>query len=214
MKIANGKYGKVRWQGIFVQAIIPTFFTLLFLKYNLGKDNQSIQNIFSFLYVLLGMTTTFIYMIKIRKEPLIFLFLFFLYVLGVFSALFGENYRAQDVALLFTYSGLALLPLYNRLNFKVVTFLYYLLLVFFLYHIIIGTHRDDIFSSSGNFISELLLIAMGYHLISATQNNKKPHLLLFIASFGVVIWAYGRSGILVFLMFLFAYPFTIFIRSS
>ncbi|MDD4672228.1 MAG: hypothetical protein PHI03_04780 [Bacteroidales bacterium] len=185
-----------------LQLIIPVFFFLIILKFY----SASLSNVATILYIGLGYVALIISLISKSNKANIIKWMFFIIYIGVLNALLSslitDNYRIQDVILLFSYIGIAFIPFIIRLSYPIYKWCYIILLLFFGFHIVKGTNPTEIFSISRNFISVVLLIAASYHIISAHQNNKKISLILLISSLVLSIWATGRSGIIVFTLLL------------
>lgn len=193
----------------YIQFVIPVFFTLIFFKQYGNEEGTLIKTFCAMGYIAIGVFMTFFFIFKLKRTSISFLFIMILFLLAFIVSLFSENYRVEDNILVFTYFGIALIPLFVKLNYALFKLLNYALIVFFIVAMVNNVNANEMFSVSRNFISVLLLIALGYHIISCYQNNKTPSLLLFILSLFVAIWATGRAGIFVFSLLLGFYPFVV-----
>lgn len=191
----------------FIQSIIPCFYFFLVLKFLQGEGNFLLSNIMTSCFVSVGLTALVFMSLKLKPHSAISIIIILLFISSHIISFFSSNYRLEDGVLTFQYFGIALVPVFYRLDYKLYMFINYFIIVFFLYFIISGVAPDDIFSVSRNFVSVLLLIGTGYHIISCYQNDKRPSVLLLLLSLFVTIWSMGRSGIIIYLLLLVLYPF-------
>lgn len=196
------------------QLVIPFFYLLIFFKNYIGEENKMLLLIITAIYILLGTFITIFFCYKLPKNSIIFLLITFLFLLSLLISFFSKNYRIEDNILVLTYFGIAFIPLNIKLNYSLYKAFIYIIILFFVFNIISGVNPNDIFVVSRNFISVLLLIGLGYYIISCFQNEKVPSLLIFILSLAISIWATGRGGIIVFSLLLFTYPFLVDIKLS
>jgi hypothetical protein len=194
------------------QASIILFQVLIMLKNY--TENVMLFKIVTACYITLGLLVTFCSKLKVRSPVLLFIATMILFS-GI-TALFGPNYRTNDIILIFFYFGIALIPIYYKLNYKVFLWFAYLIVLFFVPFIIQNTDPNDVFNpayTSRNFISCVLLTGLAYHIISCFQNDKRPSFILIILSLIIAIWAIGRGGIISIGFILVAYPFMLKIRT-
>ncbi len=192
---------------LFVQAIIPAFLLFVFLKFWLGVKSPAISTLMTLCFVNVGVFALAFMSLKLKPASVISVIIILLLVFSQILSIISPNYRVEDGVLCFQYWGIALVPVFYKLNHKLYKTINYIILLFFLYYIIRGVPPDEIFSVSRNFISVVLLICTGYQIISSYQNNKRPSLILLLLSLIVAIWSIGRSGISTYLFLLICYPF-------
>jgi hypothetical protein len=164
-------------------------------------------------YVALGILITFCF--KLKGNSLVLLFIVAMILCACITALFGPNYRINDMLLIFCYFGIALIPVYYKLNHKLFLWFAYILALFFVPFLIANTDPNDVFNpayASRNIISCVLLIGLAYHIIACFQNNKTPNFILITLSFLIAIWAIGRGGIIAIGFIWIAYPFMLKIK--
>ena len=187
------------------QSMIILFSTLLLLRMYIGTHIGIFGLVLTASYALLGIFLTISF--KLKTNSLIFWFIILMLFLGITTAIFGKNYEFRDILYLFAYYGIALIPVYIKLNYKLFLWFAYSVVLFFLIFVFKGIHPNEVLYSSQNGFSEILLIVLGYHLISSFQNEKKPSIILIGLGFALTIWAIGRGGIIAVGLILFAYPF-------
>lgn len=188
------------------QAIIIIFYLLLVFRMYIGTHSGLFGQILTLGFVLLGIFLTINFKIKGNSLTLWFIILMLLF--GIITAIFGKNYKVSDIFFILTYFGIALIPVYVKLNYKLFLWFAYSIVIFFSIFYFKGIHPGTIFfSSSENGVSELLLITLGYHLVSCFQNEKPPSIILIILSFSLAVWAIGRGGIIAVGLILISYPF-------
>ena len=172
----------------------------------IGTHSGLFGQILTLGFVLLGIFLTINFKIKGNSLTLWFIILMLLF--GIITAIFGKNYKVSDIFFILTYFGIALIPVYVKLNYKLFLWFAYSIVIFFSIFYFKGIHPGTIFfSSSENGVSELLLITLGYHLVSCFQNEKPPSIILIILSFSLAVWAIGRGGIIAVGLILISYPF-------
>jgi len=191
---------------LFFQTLIILFHSLIILKNILGVGNGLFPTIITAGYVSLGISMTLYMIPRISKSLIIFMGSMLL--LSIITAIFSENYRINDVLLVFTYFGIALIPIYFKLNYKLFLLFAYCVIIFFVISFFRVNNPNKVFATvSRNNISVTILIVMGYYIITCFQNKRKPNFLLIVLSFIFAVWGEGRSGILsIGLLFVF-YPF-------
>ena len=199
-------YSKIKTE-FFAHCIIPSFYFCLILKFLLGGSNLLLLNIMTICFLMIGIITFGIMTFKLEAYSVISVIIFLLFVFSHIISFFSSNFRLEDGLLSFQYIGIAIVPLFYKLNYKLYKFINYFIVFFFIYFIIIGTEPDHIFSVSRNFISVVLLIGTSYHIISCHQNDEKPSILLFLLSLFITTWSMGRTGIIIYSMALLLYPF-------
>ncbi|MCS4227934.1 hypothetical protein [Sphingobacterium sp. BIGb0165] len=197
---------KVKEPHIYVQFIIPAYFIFLISKFAIGDSIPGANALFTSLFVMMGYSALFLLLRRFTKGAIIPAFVSLLVFCVLFIVPFSENYRLVDFFLVFNYFGIALIPIFYTLNFKIYRLLAYLTICYFFFFIIKGTVPDEVFSISRNFISVVLLISVGFHIISATQNNRKPSPLILVLALFVAVWGVGRSGIFSFSVLLVLIP--------
>lgn len=197
---------KVKDSNFYIQLIIPVYFTFLISKFIFGDNVPGANALFTFLFVIIGYATLFLLLRRFTKGVVIPVIFSLLLACVLFILPLSENYRLVDLLLVFNYFGIALIPIFYTLNFKIYTVFAYLIIGYFFFYIIKGTVPDEVFSISRNFISVVLLIGVGFHIISAFQNNRKPSVLILTLALFVAIWAVGRSGIISFVVLLIVIP--------
>lgn len=157
-------------------------------------------------FVSIGIACFFISFYFIKKNSIVWLFVVVLILLSFLVFPFSSNYRFADLFLILNYLGISLLPLFLTLNYKLYRAISYITLGFFLSVIFSGVAPDDLFSTSRNFVSVLLLIVIGFYIIACHQNTKNPNPIILILSLFVAVWAIGRAGIFVFTVLLIILP--------
>jgi len=197
---------KVKDPNFYIQFIIPTYFTFLISKFAVGDNIPGANAFFTSLFVIIGYATLFLLLRRFTNGAIIPVVITILFFCVLFIFPFSDNYRIVDFFLVFNYFGIALIPLFYTLNFKIYKLFAYLIICYFFFYIIKGTVPDEVFSISRNFISVVLLIGVGFHIISAIQNNRKPSPLILILALFVAVWAVGRSGIFSFSVLLVLIP--------
>ena len=194
---------------IYYGALIPTFFLFLFMKFFINEDKRVLLIILNLLIVLSGVLITINFFIKNYPTFFVHKFIGFLAVCSIVNFIFSPNCRLQDLFLSITYMGLALVPLFIKLNYKFYKWVLVLVISYFFFLIYLDEDPNNVFNVSRNFVSIFLLIIFGLHLISSIQNNKQPSLLLLFACFLISIWAVGRGGILTFAFLVVLYPLVV-----
>ena len=190
-----------------IQLIIPLYFGLLLAKFYFAERIPILSTLLTVSFVSLGFFTLLFVITKFKKNALIpnFIFLLLLCIVSTFPL--SENYRIFDLFLVVNYLGIGLLPLFYNLNFKLYRVFAFLCVLFFIPYIVTGVGPSEIFAVSRNFISVVLLIGIGYHMISCVQNDKNVNFLLILLGLFISLWAIGRSGIAVFAILLLTVPF-------
>lgn len=199
-------------QRFLFQLIIFLFFGLIFTKHYIESEGL-IHALISIAYVVIGILVTLYFYLRISVKFLIKNIVTFLFFLSVVNGVFSKNYRLEDSLLAITYIGIGLIPVFYKLNHRFFKIITYAILIFFYYHIFTGVLPDAIFPRvSRNFISILLLIVCGYHIISSVQNKLNPSFIILFLSLIVSIYGLGRGGIISFIMLNLFYPIAINIK--
>lgn len=172
-----------------------SFYVVLFLKFTYASTSYGI--FFSFLSSFIALVITFVlYHTKLRAYNRIKIFLLLMFFWGCSCSIFSCNYRINDYILIIQYFGVALIPIFYRLNYSLFKWTLWILIFYFIMNIVKGIDPNEVFSTSRNNISVFLLIFYSYHTISAIQNGKKINILMLAISFFIGVWAIGRGGIL------------------
>jgi len=196
------------------QLIIITFYILIFFKNYIDENAQPIQTLITGCYILIGISTTIYIFIYSKRYPFVTFVFISMFIFSTVVSLFSKNYRIEDNILVLCYLGIAVIPTKYKLNHKVFIYFIYLILLFFLYQIITENNPNEIFNTSRNYISVLLIIGVGYYIISCVQNNITPSILIMIFSLIIAIWATGRGGIIAFSILLIFMPFVVNLKRS
>lgn len=190
-----------------IQGIIPVFLLFLFLKFWLGINSSLIANLMTVCFVSLGLFTLVFMSFKLKPLSVISIIIITLIFFSQMLSLVSSNYRFEDGILSFQYLGIALVPVFYKLNYKLYKNINYIIILFFVYYIVKAVPPDEIFLVSRNFISVVLLICTGYQIIASYQNDKQPSILLVFLSLIIAIWSIGRSGISLYIVLLACLPF-------
>lgn len=186
--------------------ILLLFYILLFLKFKYAATTFGLVTSYISSSLAIGITFYFFFRI-LRSYYKIQIFIFLMFIFGYSASVFTKNYRLNDYLLNFQYFGIALIPLFYNLNYRLFKTALFVLLLFFLMNIIQGTNPNDVFSVSRNSISVFLLIFYCNHVISAFQNKKEISLWMLVISFLISIWAVGRGGIIAMGLLLLLMPY-------
>lgn len=121
------------------------------------------------------------------------------FISGIFNFLIIGNVSLIDLAndaLLF---GVMSLMLLHPMDLKKGTVFFYISIVTFVYAYFTGTQASSVLTSSGNYVSVLMILSAAVYYISF-YNSKKDlklvHLLPALLCFLFSVWAKGRGGIL------------------
>jgi hypothetical protein len=182
------------------------FYVFFFLK-SYVESGSALQNILIIGYIVLGLMMSLHFYNRLKKNSAILVFISAMILTACLTSIFGENYRLEDIILIFTYYGVAFIPLMFDLNYKLFLGFLYVLLLFFIISIIRGINPNDLFNISRNFVSVVLLIGLSLYIISCVQNQRNPNFLVILLSFIISIWATGRGGIISIGIILITYPF-------
>jgi hypothetical protein len=185
------------------------------LKNYIVSENSILPNALTAGYLVLGIMATLNF--KLKKNSVMLLFIVAMILLACTTALFGPNYRINDVLLIFCYFGIALIPVYYKLNHKLFLWFAYIITLFFVPFLLSNTDPNHVFNInyvSRNYISCVLLIGLAYHIISCFQNDKTPNFILITLSLAIAIWAIGRGGIIAIGFIWLAYPFLLKIKTK
>lgn len=174
--------------------VLLMFYLSLFLKF---LDLPVFSILASFVYSALSISLTFYFILfKFKSYSKIQLFSLCILLFGCITSVFTINYRLQDYILNIQYIGIAMIPLFYKLELNLVKYALYALLTFFLFQIFNGINPNDIFSVSRNSISIFLIISCSYYIIASIQNRKEYDLWPIFLSFFISVWAVGRGGII------------------
>jgi hypothetical protein len=190
----------------FFQIVLLTFYVLLFLK-SYVESGSIWQNVLTVSYIILGILMSFYFYSKLKENSAILVFISVMILTAFITSIFGENYRLEDIVLIFTYYGIAFIPLLFNLNYKLFLGFLYILLLFFIISMIRGVNPNELFNISRNFVSVVLLIGLSLYIISCVQNQRHPNFFVILLSFIISVWATGRGGIISIALILITYPF-------
>lgn len=199
---------------LFFQFVIIIFYTSIFVKYYVDPESEISPNIFTAVYIFIGVLTTFNLYLKLNKNSRVFILITILFSISMIVSMFSRNFRIEDFVLVFTYTGISLIPVYYKLNYQLFKVFAYAIIAFFIIEIIRNVDPNAVFVISRNFISVVLLIGLGYHIISSFQNNKNPSLLIHLLSMIIAIWATGRGGIIATGILLLSFPVLLKIKTG
>jgi hypothetical protein len=198
-------------KNILLQLSIVLFYSIILLKDYFGIEKGIFVKILIACYVFLGIYMTVVLLTKANSLMLLIMSLIIMF--AMITAVFGNNYRINDIFLVLTYFGIAFIPVYIKFNYKLFTWFAYSIILFLIVSFFTVSSVDKVFAGvSENYISSLLLIVLGYHFISCFQNEKNPNFLLIILSFALTIWGIGRAGIISMGFIFLASPFLLSIK--
>jgi hypothetical protein len=198
-------------KSLFFQIVLLTFYVLLILK-NYVESEGTLQKILTVSYIILGILMSLHFYAKLKRNSAILFFMSLMILAALLTSVLGENYRLEDIILMFTYYGVAFIPLLFKLNYKLFLGFVYVQLFFFIISIIREVNPNELFNVSRNFVSVVLLIGLSLYIISCVQNQRHPNFFVILLSFIISIWATGRGGIISIALILITYPFILKIR--
>lgn len=188
--------------------LLLLFYILLFLKFKYTATFPPIGSVASYLSSILAITITLYFFCgKLRHYYKIQIFIFLMFVFGYSASVFTQNYRINDYLLNFQYFGIALIPLFYKLDYRLFKWALLILLGFFILNIIQNVNPNDVFSVSRNSISVFILIFYCNYVISSLQNEKNVSILMLVVCFLISIWAVGRGGIIAIGLLLLLMPY-------
>lgn len=191
----NAKASNVLW----------LFYVSLFFKFTFSTTSLGL--LFSFLSTFIALSITCVLYNQLTKFNQFKKFILLMFLFAVSCSVYSNNYRLNDYLLSIQYFGVALIPIFYKLNYSLFKWTLIILILYFIFHIVIGTNPNNIFSTSRNTVSIFLLIFYSYHVISAVQNKYPINIVLLCASFFISIWAMGRGGIVSIGFLLIVMPF-------
>ena len=154
---------------------------------------------------------------KVRRRGIIS-FMIVYFIMGLINCMIIRNIEIRDLAndaLLF---GVLFLMLLYPMNLCQGTIFYCVSMVPFVFTYFTGRAAKDILTSSGNFVSVLVIISTCIFYISVYNSRKEfllIHLIPAALCFFLSVWARGRGGILgstVLLALMVAYYLYVYIR--
>ena len=180
-------------------AILYASFPLLFYLSNLFRMTQNISVLYRLSIYIFGTIgiLCFVFSRKWKKEILIFSTIYFLG--GIFNILIIGNLTFSDIAADIFLFGITYLMLAYRSSYIQGVASFYITFFTFLFFYRRGINTHFILSSSGNYISVLLIISASLYYISLQQSGRKIFawdVIPAILSFALSVWAKGRGGIL------------------
>lgn len=182
---------------------VLTYFNLFFIFTTFVIESEYIKyiglSLGIILYVLIFLTIK-----EKRKKNLLFIyFMLFLLVSGSINFLFTSNLNFNGYLLNILHSGsVALGLLIYPPSYKLAKIIFSMIAAFFSFHIIQSNDPNMILLSSQNYISVVLILALGLMYIAADGENSKINYLPIIVSTFISIWAKGRTGIISILILL------------
>lgn len=199
-KIKEVKITKSHIASLFIQL----FYFLYFLRMILGAS--SIYGIALYgLMSLIGLGS-FAYVVvthKFYNKTKIVVFFFVLYVFGLLSSIYTNNYRVQDYLIIVQYFGIALLLFRYGTKYSINKFFFIIYVLYFGANMLTGRSPDKVFIGfSRNNIPVTLLIQSVLLYVSMVENKKKIRLYPAITVLLFSIWTIGRSGIFTSLLML------------
>lgn len=198
MENTNDTTRKMKLYSMQATIIISLFYFFYFIKM-IAQSSRILFLISTILMFIIGITS-FMYVLiskRFKNKGRIIFIIFVLFLFGLISSFYNNNYRFQDYFLILQYIGIGLLLIRYKLNYKIISYFFFLYVFFFIYHMVTGTHPDNIFSVSRNNISVFMILQVVLLYISMYQNNLPIKLYPSIILVILCIWAIGRSGILV-----------------
>jgi len=153
------------------------------------------NNLLFFIWLTIGYVGfSFIIFRKNIKVKYIFL-LFFILLSMLFSSIFTHNIELLGIFFNIQYLGISFILYEFKLDVKPIIFLIYFYIIFFLYQIFIGVDPNNLFLSSRNEISTVLLNVIVIYYITKYKNNDTINTLPLLFAFIISIWSVSRSAI-------------------
>lgn len=112
---------------------------------------------------------------------------------GFLSIVYTKNSDLYSVVVGLKYIGISILLYKHKVNFKYTRTLFYSVSLFFFYYMFNGIDPSDIFLSSRNMLSVIMIFCTSLIFISNDVANLSPYYVIINSI--ICIWAAGRSGI-------------------
>ncbi|WP_113921769.1 hypothetical protein [Alkalibaculum bacchi] len=150
-----------------------------------------------------------------REHSRFILFYFmFIFIMGLISILYTKNFSMFRIFYITQGFFITFALLKNKLNYKLIKYSTYAIIILFLYFIVSGINANNVFnigSRNGLTFHSLFMLILYY--ISIVQNNKKVDIIPSFIGLLISLWATGRSGALAF-SFLFIVVILEYIKSD
>ena len=155
-------------------AIVPIFIILSFLRFYIR--NTTIQDAITIITFSAGFFLPFFCSNNlIGRRSISIIVVSFFSLCGIFVSISGINETRQSIFLFLSHLGIVLFISEYKISSPRDLYLLNLsLLIFFLFHALIGADPNDIFTVSRNYISVLLLLSLSFYIYSCQNNNKHP----------------------------------------
>ena len=186
--------------------VVPIYVVLVFLRMLPSIQDPLYKVLVDSIFAVIGVCATVFFVRKINLRSYQFLLVYGLLTSSVLVWAFGVNYRYQDVVLIFSYLGFAICPIFVKLNRRVINGLNAICVAFLLNAMVLGVDPNEVFGVSRNFVSVMLFVTYGYHIIASYQHGVNPSLILLLVDFIICLWALGRAGIITFGLLLCILP--------
>lgn len=173
------------------------FLSILILVYYLLDLYLRTKNGPSLFLIWSGLGYSGIMYVLFRKQIKVrYLYLFSFILLSMLtSSFFTNNMELLGIFFNIQYLGIAYILNESKLNVNIITALVYIYILFFFYHIFLGTDPNQVFFSSRNHISTVLINILMIYYITLDKNGKKVNILPILFVLIISVWSVSRAAI-------------------
>ncbi|MBP5469915.1 MAG: hypothetical protein J6Z11_11810 [Candidatus Riflebacteria bacterium] len=150
--------------------------------------------------VLCGSVGLFILVFRhIRRNSILWAILTILFITGSYNYLIIKSISLGDIVSNILYFGVIVVMFTYPLTYKQSFFTYYIIISIFLFGFFRGIKTHEVLTSSGNYISVIMILSASLYYITIQYTNRNLGLIDFVPSllsFLLSVWARGRGGII------------------